>query len=156
MDTSKRLPSDRENVFPSLFANGYAVMSEEDFQYNCIAWAAGDENTQNWWTPFSLGHGYYWPEGLPKRADLDTFAKLYEICGGYTGCETGELESGFEKIALDVGNDGEVTHAARQIPDGTWTSKLGEWEDINHRAPESLCGPDYGTVAKFLKRDRTA
>jgi hypothetical protein len=105
------------------------------------------------WTPYG-GHGYYWPPDLPRKADVDTFVKLYELEAGYVSCDTGELQAGFEKIAIYVDSNNEVTHAAKQNRDGTWTSKLGDWEDIRHRLLEGLEGdyPAYGRAVKFLKR----
>jgi len=87
---------------------------------------------------------------------LDTFVRLYEIEGGYKPCESDDLELGFEKVAIYVDGNGEVTHAARQTEDGAWTSKLGEWEDIAHKNLDALTGEDpaYGAVAKVLKRLR--
>jgi len=159
MDTSKRLPTWKEQFFPNLFASGYGVTSVADPQYNCIAWAAGEENTDAFWTPFVVGGGYYWPQDkLPRDARVETFIKLYEIEGGFTECipNIADLEDGIEKIALYVDPNGQVTHAARQQPDGIWTSKLGEWEDIDHGAVEGVGGADpaYGTVVQFLQRPR--
>src|SRR5258708_6988096 len=67
-------------------------------------------------------------------------------------------DEGFEKIALYSNAQGEFTHAARQKEDGIWTSKLGDWEDIEHRTLSGLSGnaPAYGSVAKILKRPRLA
>ena len=48
-------------------------------------------------------------------------------------------------------SDGEPTHAARQLPNGKWTSKLGRWEDIEHDL-EGLTGEMYGSVQQILKR----
>jgi hypothetical protein len=47
--------------------------------------------------------------------------------------------------------DGTPTHAARQLPDGTWTSKLGISEDIQH-ALDDLAGAVYRAVVQILKR----
>jgi hypothetical protein len=47
--------------------------------------------------------------------------------------------------------DGTPSHAARQLRDGTWTSKLGMSEDIQH-ALEDLTGEVYGSVVHILKR----
>lgn len=58
---------------------------------------------------------------------------------------------GFQKVAFFVGANGVPTHAARQLPSGLWTSKLGEWEDIEHTL-HALEGDIYGTVALLLKR----
>jgi hypothetical protein len=45
-----------------------------------------------------------------------------------------------------------VKHAARQLPTGRWTSKLGKAVDIEHDTPEGVTGPVYGAVVKFLRR----
>jgi len=42
-------------------------------------------------------------------------------------------------------------HAARQLPEGRWTSKLGELEDIEH-ALHDLTGTVYGSVVLVMKR----
>ena len=151
MAISKRLPKYREKAFPDLHRTGYEVTSKEDDFQNCIAFAAG--KAQGVWIPYA-GNGYYWPPGLPRKTDVDTFVKLYELEAGYAPCETGELQDGFEKVAIYVDSNNEVTHAAKQNNDGTWTSKLGDWEDIRHHALEGVCGQDpaYGKVAKFLRR----
>ncbi len=47
-----------------------------------------------------------------------------------------------------------VTHAARQLPCGKWTSKLGDWEDIVHPKLDALEGPEYGKVICYLSRPR--
>jgi hypothetical protein len=76
--------------------------------------------------------------------------QAYETIG-YSICEDGELEEGFEKIALYATSDGEVTHAARQLSNGRWTSKLGRWEDIEHELAGLVCEM-YGSVRQFLRR----
>ena len=73
---------------------------------------------------------------------------------GYECCDSDELEPGFEKVALYVDEQiGRVTHAARQLPDGRWTSKLGRAWDISHLI-QGVCGPTpaYGRVAQILQR----
>jgi hypothetical protein len=47
-DRVRRLSSFRENTFPELRRLGYCVSSEENSNYNCIAYAAGVTNTR-WW-----------------------------------------------------------------------------------------------------------
>ncbi|MEG4575444.1 hypothetical protein QUA56_22590 [Microcoleus sp. N3A4] len=47
--------------------------------------------------------------------------------------------------------DGEPTHAARQLPNGKWTSTLGRWEDIEHEL-DGLTSEMYGSVKQVLKR----
>jgi hypothetical protein len=60
------------------------------------------------------------------------------------------LEPGFEKIAL-YALAGLPKHAARQLPNGRWTSKLGELEDVEHLV-DGLVGTWYGGVIQVLKR----
>ena len=70
---------------------------------------------------------------------------------GYTPCDGDVLEVGQVRIALYATTTGTPTHAARQLPDGRWTSKLGRWEDIEHRLPD-LEGESYGAVVQIMKR----
>ena len=44
------------------------------------------------------------------------------------------------------------THAARQLPNGWWTSKLGPSFDIEHATPEAVAGGVYGDPVLFLSR----
>ena len=69
---------------------------------------------------------------------------------GYEPCERGDLEPGFEKVAIFADDEG-PTHAARQLDNGRWTSKLGSMEDIEH-ALEGLAGSEYGRVVRYLRR----
>ena len=47
--------------------------------------------------------------------------------------------------------NGIPTHAARQLPDGSWTSKLGQNIDVQHTI-FSIQDGDYGSVAVFMRR----
>src|ERR1700739_3378171 len=138
-------PSD----LPNLREEHHAVTSPATDDYNCIAWAAGD--TVNWWWPDDPRIGYgYWPKNVPRAETILAFLQAYATIG-YIQCDDATLELGFEKIALYTLN-GIPTHAARQLPDGRWTSKLGPYEDIEHVNLECLQGPCYGRIAVFLKR----
>jgi len=46
---------------------------------------------------------------------------------------------------------GAPTHAARQLPSGRWSSKLGPMEDIEHEL-QDVTGSVYGSVVLVLKR----
>lgn len=98
---------------------------------------------------------YFWPPNVPREITIDAFIRAYGTVG-YTVCGEGDLEAGFEKIALYAKRmpwgDVEPTHAARQLPDGTWTSKLGPCEDVNHKTVADVNGPAYGGPVQFLKR----
>jgi hypothetical protein len=64
------------------------------------------------------------------------------------------LEPGIEKIALYALND-LPTHAARQLSNGWWTSKLGPHVDIEHIHPDAIAGGIYGEVVALMSRTRT-
>jgi hypothetical protein len=150
--------------FPNLAASGFDVVNDcksdrtidLPVHYNCIAWAAGDDT--QWWWPWDLA-GYYWPEGLPKELPametLGNFINAFKTVR-YVECENGEFEDGFEKVAIFVNYRNKPLHAARLLPDGSWTSKLGEGEDIRHLSLFALEGIRYGKAVAFLKRERNA
>ena len=73
---------------------------------------------------------------------------------GYQECATDELEVGFEKVAIFAWDDGQPTHVARQLENGRWTSKLGNWEDIEHQKLHALGGTAsmYGVVKLIMRR----
>jgi hypothetical protein len=144
-----------EAFFPNLRRGEYRKTSESTVVYNCIAHAA--EVTDVWWWPAD-GPGIYWPAQAEREETVESFVQAYATIG-YVVCETGsrDSESGFQKVALYVDEDGVPTHAARQLPCGEWTSKLGRSEDIQHQTLEALEGdgkqlPGYGSVAIILKR----
>jgi hypothetical protein len=74
---------------------------------------------------------------------------------GYQTCDDGSLERGFEKLAL-YGDSLFYTHAARQLPSGKWTSKLGGEEDVEHDTADDVAEGIYGSVVGFMKRPLTA
>jgi hypothetical protein len=135
-----------ESVFPRLRGTSWHVSSAPDDRYNCIAWAA--QATTDWWWPVGSGN-IYWPEGVPRAVTLEAFRAVFATLG-YAVCAGDEMEPGFEKIAL-FADQGTPKHAARQLPDGHWTSKLGKLEDIEH-ALHDLEGILYGSVVLVMKR----
>ena len=148
------LSLDKEAFFPNLRRGEYQVTSLETSHYNCIAHAAGKDD--NWWWP-DVGTGIHWPIAT-MEVTLDAFVAAYET-EGYMTCQSQSraLEPGVDKVAIYVDGAGEPTHAARQLPDGAWTSKLGDWEDIRHITLEAMeddtgRGLGYGQVAMIMRR----
>lgn len=138
-------------ALPNLNADNHELTSMPTPRYNCIAWAAS--NDTRWWWPTGR---YYWPPNVTREESIEAFIRAYATVG-YTRCDDGSLEPEFEKVAIYARSEAGVltpTHAARQLPTGRWTSKLGPLEDIDHANPECVCGPVYGNVAVFLKRPR--
>lgn len=136
-----------EAAFPRLKKSDYRITSPIDNSYNCVAWAAND-TTRFWW-PDANGQ-YFWPADTPRECTLSAFIRAYGKLG-FGKCPKADPETGFEKIAIFAGVDGSPTHAARQLPSGRWTSKLGRNVDIEHTLHD-LAGDTYGTVVMILKR----
>lgn len=136
------------DLFPNLTADNHEVTSPMTVDYNCIAWAA--RNTDRWWQP-----GSFWPiESAREDVGVGNLIAAFRTLG-YDECDDGTLEDGFEKLAI-YGSGLMYTHAARQLPDGRWTSKLGQLEDITHSTTEVIEGSDYGYVVQYMKRPSSA
>jgi len=151
------LPPGLQSVFPK--ADNAIKTSERTFSYNCHAWGADDTNA--WWepvpalsAPFPPWVKVYWPPGL-RHFDLSlaNFVAAFET-RGFERCADGTLEDGAEKIAF-YGKEASVTHTARQLPSGSWTSKLGYDIDILHASTEEL-EDGYGRVVAYMRRPRQA
>lgn len=136
-----------EAFFPKLAESGYEVTSPKSDAYNCIAWAAGDAH--HWWWPIPAEETF-WPADVPRAATLEAFVAAFATLG-YEVCPNPDWEPGYEKIAV-YAKAAAPTHAARQGPEGRWTSKLGALEDVIHDSLESLAGDVYGHATVFLRR----
>lgn len=132
--------------FPNSKVEPFIKTSDIAPHYNCIAWAFGDNS--KWYEPDPFGF-YYWPNDVPRQYSIPAYIKLYESIG-FTICESGDLELGFEKIAVFAKNN-IPTHAAKQLNDGVWSSKLGKNIDVSHTIFAIENGV-YGQVSLFLKR----
>ena len=115
------------HLLPRLTADNYRETSPATWKYNCIAWAVGTMDV--WWWPLP---GRYWPEGVPREETVAAFFAALATVGFLPGA-TPDLEPDVEKVALyAIGVT--PTHAARQLSNGWWTSKLGPAIDIEHRS----------------------
>lgn len=132
--------------FPRLTPDSFQVASIDSIDYNCIAWAVGE--TDRWWWP--IPSSYYWPEVVPRQLTVQAFVQAFQTAG-FEVCADRRVEPGLEKIAI-YARLGQPTHAARQLPNGRWTSKLGRSVDIEHTDPDAVSGPQYGTPVVFMKR----
>lgn len=133
-------------AFPRLDPENHEITSPSTPRYNCIAWAAGDER-RSWWP--DVDEVAYWPENVPRIETAEGFAAAFRTLGD-SPCGDGEFEPGYEEVAL-YADQGTPTHAARQLSDGRWSSKLGQSVDIAH-APDALDGPLYGAIVLYLRR----
>jgi hypothetical protein len=92
-----------KGIFHKLRATTSTITSPIDANYNCHAWAVGDNRT--WYEPYGviLPHPfppYQWPDGLPHDLAPDTFKKFFERFG-FELAVSGDIEEGVEKIAFD-------------------------------------------------------
>lgn len=135
-----------KSLFPRLTPANHRITSPATSDYNCVAWAA--EDTARWWQP-----GRYWlPKDWPQDdVGLAALEQAFLTMGYADSSMDARSEPGFLKVAL-YGAGLFYTHAARQLWDGKWTSKLGEDVDIEHDSPEDVAGGIYGEVLKIMKR----
>lgn len=136
--------------FPNLSAALDQVTSPQDPFYNCIAWAAGE--THRWWWP---GFFSYWPAGVPRTPTLRSFEAAFATMG-YQKCACQDFTATAherEHVAI-YANGQEPTHGSRQLADGSWTSKLGQAEDVCHKDLSGVAGGAYGAVVLILCRER--
>ena len=136
-----------EQVFRGLAGKDFSVTSAADAHYNCIAWAAGVND--DWWWPGDPGRTH-WPASVPREERIEAFRLVFGMLG-FEPSSSEEMELGFEKIAIFANALGIPKHAARQLPTGRWTSKLGKMEDIDHDLRD-LEGAMYGSVVLVMKR----
>jgi hypothetical protein len=131
--------------FPNSFLEPFELTSPSSGEYNCIAWALKDLSRFIW--PLRQ-RGFYWPKGVPMEESVDAFINLFARYG-FQICENGSHEQGYEKLAL-FAKEGVPTHAARQLADGMWTSKLVGYVDVKHKLA-AMEGGRYGDVILFFK-----
>lgn len=139
--------------FPQLTAQNHTDTSHASQRYNCIAWAAGDDT--RWWWPDAANIGY-WPPSVERQETIAAFMQAYAV-QGYRPCADGSFDPQLEKLAIyGFLSAGDIypTHAARQLSDGKWTSKLGNFKDISHDTLDALVGPKYGSPVCYLSRPR--
>ena len=137
-----------ETAFPGLVGSPWSVTSPIAREYNCIAWAAGQDDVWMW--PDSSGFSF-WPDGVAREETIEAFVELFQRLG-YAITSSAELDENTEKIAIFALHQ-KPTHAARQLPEGSWTSKCGKNVDIIHTLA-ALEGEHYGYVHCILARPR--
>lgn len=138
--------SDVERDFPLLRGEAFEL-SDEDFNYNCLAYALGDYG--HWWQPPN-GQGNYWPPGFPNDVTVKTAEQILRLHGF-----TKELDSTAipDNDAVAIYAEGEEwTHFAK-FKDGVWGSKLGDGHDVVGVPLQHLEG-FYGNVVKILCRPK--
>jgi hypothetical protein len=136
--------------FPLLTPTNHRKTSEATPSYNCFGWAIVGQEVL-----MAPRAGWLWPAAAPRDMKLSSFVvAIAEF--GFSSCANGDVGIGVEKIVL-YGLQDYVDHAARQLPNGRWTSKRGLYgDDIEHDTAESISGGEYGPILGFFaRRDET-
>lgn len=127
---------DHEVLSPSTGSN------DKPGAYNCIAHS------------LRVYDRWVWPGTTVEEFDRLFYSHGFKRIGLLDYAFKGETE----KVVLyaKFHGDGriECTHAAKQLADGTWTSKLGSGPLIRHSSPDALAGPSYGQPAAVYVRAR--
>jgi hypothetical protein len=145
-ERGKLTAPDQRTGFPRL-GEEFEVLAPASVMYNCIGWSLG--NTGAW----------VWPTDGQQPAYLPNFDALYRYYGfrRVKGLEFRRWP-GHDKVVLYAvrKSDGSIqpTHAARQMPDGSWSSKLGSLPLIRHLHPNDIAGPSYGVPYVIYVRKR--
>jgi hypothetical protein len=139
---------DIELDFPALVGKDYGL-SDEDFNYNCLAFAVGD--LCNWWEPPRQA-GRYWPPGFPEDGTVRTVESIIELFGFTVEIDSTSLPK-TDAIAIYAEGD-DWTHFAK-FSNGYWSSKLGEGHDVTRVDLKDLEGHIYGKIVKILSRPNT-
>lgn len=147
---SRRKPS-FEKWWPNLLRTTYTVIDKASMRYNCFAWSIN--RTDFWFAPdpqMNRVGKVFWPPEVPREYTLDAFIQAYATFG-FVLCDNTEVELGFEKVVL-YGNNSIPEHAARQLPNGRWSSKIGEYEVIEHDLYAFDGGKYFSKIIIILKR----
>ena len=135
--------------FPQLAGEHYEIVDAPTEQYNCIAYAAGD--TSRWW---DYNENYHWPDHASRSNSMESLKQVF-LGLGFEQCNDSRLENGYQKVAL-YEQQGCWTHAAIQMPNGRWRSKMGQGPVIEHQSPQSLSSGTYGEPTIYMRRATVA
>jgi hypothetical protein len=139
---------DIERDFPALIGAKYDL-SDEDFNYNCLAFALGDQ--KNWWEP-PKGPGQYWPPGFADDVSVQTVESIIKTRGFTIEMMDTKAQPVTDAIAI-YAEGNEWTHFAK-FSAGSWSSKLGDGHDVSGVTLGHLEGSLYGRVVKILRRPK--
>lgn len=144
--TKPQFPQEFPNLRPHLCVDGISGATRD---YNCFAWAALDISRR--WEPDPFFQ-WYWPDGVTREYTKRSYIEAFRAIG-FEVCPDGTLQADTEKIAIYTVM-GDPQHAARQLPNGNWTSKIGDFEDVQHVTPDAVSGPLYGKPDTYMSRPR--
>lgn len=134
------------NSFPRL-GDDFEVLAPSSSAYNCIAWALG-----RW-------DRWVWPGPPGQPVSVEDFDALFAPHGyRRIGSLNYDPVAGHDKLVLycrrnELGEP-EPTHCARQLGDGSWSSKVGKLPLIRHLHPDDIDGGSYGEACAVYVREK--
>ena len=131
------LSFNRARRFPNLTGTTHEVTSVATTEYNCVAWALGSIDA--WIQPADDETG-----SPPLFMDW-----VIGVLGARGFVPVNALPESGDALAVFATAE-QFTHIARRLENGRWTSKLGDWEDIEHNDLNCLEGGAYGFVVTLL------
>ena len=132
--------------FPNLIDFDIYPNTESE-KYNCISYSLGLWYKWSWPT----GNEYrYWP--IPNKTETKKAFDEFYLHHGYSLIDINNIgyESGYTKVALFV-KDNIPKHAAIQLDNTHWESKMGFYEIIKHKLNE-LEGGIYGNIIQLYSK----
>lgn len=143
-------PEEISTKWPNLkIGDNFSYTSLKRRGFNCVAYALEFENKD--WDMLVFAKIY----NLDKTQldhSANGYAKIFSEKFGFEKCDNPNLEEGFKKIALYENNEGDFTHIARQMESGKWTSKMGNYEDIEHYDLIGISGNFYGKPSMYMRK----
>jgi hypothetical protein len=139
------MSNDIESDFPNLIGKEFRVLKKsESIKYNYHAYSL---EIYDEWCGSSQKN---WPhDKIDRSPSLENYIKYFNL-HGYNMCEDDSLEERYDKIALYVNKNNNVTHSCRQFGE-LWRSKLGPGGILEHKL-EWICGDIYGNIGCIMKR----
>ena len=140
-------------VFPQLDKDPhFEILSPENPNYNCIAWAMGLDDRRM--DPTAIGPQYDWPKNLPilcpDALHPDNLIKAF-MAKGFVITQDFQYEEGCEKVFLYKHPKQQIfLHASKLIANGVEYSKFGESFDGTHSSGSLTSF--YGVVYACMKR----
>jgi hypothetical protein len=142
---TSRLPDLRQAVqrdFPQINPQNFEVLRGYDFLYQCtgasLGWysgvSPGDDKTL--WTP-EYFHRVYRSHGFLEQTDGRFPADPSKV----------EVVVLYRVVNLAVPGGWQITHAARQLADGTWLSKINQGSLIRHKELNDIASNIFGSGA---------
>ncbi len=127
--------------FPNLTFESFKYTSEKTDDYNCAAWSIEIEDE---WIQFRD------PKGM-LDVSITTYINYFTNLG-FSITNDKNFEEGVKKIAIYKNEQDEFKHVARLMSNGKWTSKIGDWEDIEHDTLEVLADRSYGKPCLIMEK----